>query len=406
MNNESSAAAESTPPLPFPLLAAVLGLMSMFGAISIDMYLPALPALEGALQTSPAAVQLTLGAFLIGFGLAQLVYGPLSDTWGRRPITLGGIGLYLIGSILCATAETAQALILARLLQGIGASAGPVMARAMVRDLYSRDQSARMYSILMLLMGIAPMVAPMVGGQLLVYFDWRSIFWTLTGFGLICLTVALLLAPETLPPTRRSPGSLRAALRHYRDLLRARAFLGYCLSAGFIYGGMFAYISGTPHIYITVMGVSEQHFGLLFGVNVIGMMILSAVNSRIVMRVGADRMLTYGLLLSLFGACLRLITASFDLFGLPGIAVPLFVILASLGMVGANAMAGALAAYPHMAGAASALGGVMPFIVGLGVGVVLGLFHEASARPMAYLMFILMLMGFLLHRWLIVGAKA
>lgn len=405
MKNETPAA-ESAPPPSFPVLATVLGLMSMFGAISIDMYLPALPALEGALQASPAAVQLTLGAFLIGFGLAQLVYGPLSDTWGRRPITLGGILLYLIGSILCATAETAQALIIARLLQGIGASAGPVMARAMVRDLYSRDQSARMYSILMLLMGVAPMVAPVVGGQLLVYFDWRSIFWALTGFGAVCLLVALALAPETLPPARRSRGPLNTALHHYHELLHARAFLGYCLSAGFIYGGMFAYIAGTPHVYITVMGVSAQHFGLLFGVNVIGMMILSAVNSRIVTRVGADRMLTYGLLLSLFGASLLLITVSFDLFGLAGIAVPLFVILASLGMVGANAMAGALAAYPHMAGAASALGGVMPFIVGLGVGGVLGLFQDASARPMAYLIFALMLIGFLLHRWLIVGAKA
>jgi DHA1 family bicyclomycin/chloramphenicol resistance-like MFS transporter len=200
MDNQSSAAIAAAPkPLPFPLLAAVLGLMSMFGAISIDMYLPALPALEAALQADPALIQMTLGGFLLGFGLAQLLFGPLSDSIGRRPVLIGGILLYIMGSILCATADTAASFVVARLLQGLGASAGPVMARAMVRDLYSRDESAKMYSILMLLMGAAPMIAPVAGGQLLVYFDWRAIFWTLTAFGTLCLIVASVFAPETLP---------------------------------------------------------------------------------------------------------------------------------------------------------------------------------------------------------------
>lgn len=405
MNNQSSAAARPATALPFPVLAAVLGLMSMFGAISIDMYLPALPAMEAALRADPAAIQLTLGGFLVGFGLAQLVYGPVSDSLGRRPVALGGILLYLVGSILCATASNVETLILARLLQGIGASAGPVMARAMVRDLYGRDQSARMYSILMLLMGAAPMAAPVVGGQLLIFFDWRAIFWTLTGFGILCLIVAFTLAPETLARDRRSQGTLRVALHHYRELIRSRPFLGYCLSAGCLYAAMFTYIAGTPHVYITVMGISPQTFGFLFGGNVVGMMILSAVNSRVVTRVGSDRMLGYGLMLTLVGASLLLVTASFNLFGVAGIAVPLFIMLAALGMVGANSMAGALAAYPHMAGAAAALGGVLPFILGMGAGVLLGLFHDASARPMAYIMFALVLTGFGTHRWLVVAAK-
>ncbi len=405
MNNQSPAAASPATALPFPVLATVLGLMSMFGAISIDMYLPALPSMETALKATPAAIQLTLGGFLVGFGLAQLIYGPVSDSIGRRPTVLGGILLYLVGSILCATASTVETLILARLLQGIGASAGPVMSRAMVRDLYGRDQSARMYSILMLLMGAAPMAAPVIGGQLLAFFDWRAIFWTLTGFGALCLVVAYALAPETLTRERRSKGSLSIALHHYGDLIRSRRFLGYCLSQGCVYAAMFTYIAGTPHVYITVMGINPQVFGFLFASNVVGMMIMSVVNSRVVTRVGSDRMLTYGLMLTLFGACLFLITGSFGLFGIVGVAVPLFITLASLGMVGANSLAGALAAYPHMAGAAAALSGVMPFMLGMGAGVLLGLFHEASARPMAFIMFGLVLTGFLLHRWLVVGGK-
>lgn len=407
MDNQSSAAIAAAPkPLPFPLLAAVLGLMSMFGAISIDMYLPALPALEAALQADPALIQMTLGGFLLGFGLAQLLFGPLSDSIGRRPVLIGGILLYIIGSILCATADTAASFVVARLLQGLGASAGPVMARAMVRDLYSRDESAKMYSILMLLMGAAPMIAPVAGGQLLVYFDWRAIFWTLTAFGTLCLIVASVFAPETLPRTRRSRGSILTALHHYRDLLHSRRFLGYSLTLGFVYAAMFTYISGTPHVYITVMGVSPQNFGYLFGVNVVGMMILSAINSRIVTRVGSDRMLTYGLMLMLLGAVLLLITGLGGLFGIPGIAVPLFILLASLGMVGANGTAGALAAFPTMAGAASALGGVLPFVVGTGAGFVLGLFHDASARPMAIIMFTLVVLGVLTHRLLVVKTNA
>lgn len=406
MDNQSPATVAVAPkPLPFPLLAAVLGLMSMFGAISIDMYLPALPALEAALQAEPAAVQMTLGGFLLGFGLVQLLFGPLSDSIGRRPVALGGILLYVVGSILCATAETVEILILARLLQGLGASAGPVMARAMVRDLYSRDESAKMYSILMLLMGAAPMIAPVAGGQLLAYFDWRAIFWALTAFGILCLIVAAVFAPETLPRTRRSRGSIRTALHHYRDLLHARRFLGYSLTLGFIFAAMFTYIAGTPHVYITVMGVSPQHFGYLFSVNVVGMMALSALNSRIVTRVGADRMLTYGLLLTLLGATVLLITGVGGFFGLAGIAVPLFIMLASIGLIGANGTAGALAAFPHMAGAASALAGVLPFVVGTASGFVLGLFHDDSARPMAIIMFILVVLGLLTHRFLVVPSK-
>lgn len=406
MDNQSPATSAAPPPLPFPLLAAILGLMSMFGAISIDMYLPALPALEAALQADPALVQMTLGGFLLGFGFAQLLFGPLSDAIGRRQVLIGGIILYVIGSILCGTAQTAPWLIAARLLQGLGASAGPVMARAMVRDLYSRDESAKMYSILMLLMGAAPMIAPVAGGQLLAYFDWRAIFWALTGFGLLCLTVAAFFAPETLPISRRSRGSILTALHHYRDLLRSRRFLGYSLTLGFVYAAMFTYIAGTPHVYITVMGVSPQNFGYLFGVNVVGMMLLSAINSRLVTRVGSDRMLTYGLLLSLLGAALLLATALGGWFGIAGIAVPLFIMLASLGMVGANGTAGALAAFPNMAGAASALGGVLPFVVGTGAGFILGLFHDASARPMAMIIFTLVVLGVLTHRLLVVKTKA
>ncbi len=219
----------------FPL---ILGALTAFGPLSIDMYLPALPALADSFGTSPSRVQLTLSAFILGFGTAQLVYGPLSDRWGRKPPLLAGIGLYIGASVLCAFSTRVASLIVLRLLQGLGACAGPLIARAVVRDIYDHDRAAYMLSLTTLIMGAAPLVAPLLGGQLLLAFGWRSIFGVLSGFGILCFLGAWLGLAETLDDARRSRASVHEMVARYGTLLRDRAYVGYTVSSGAAFAGM------------------------------------------------------------------------------------------------------------------------------------------------------------------------
>ena len=273
---------------------AILGALTAFGPLSVDMYLPALPTLADSFGTSPSQVQLTLSGFFVGFGLGQLVYGPLSDHWGRRPPLLAGIALYVGASLLCALSTRVTALIALRLVQGLGACAGPLIARAVVRDVYERDRAARMLSLMMLVMGAAPLVAPLLGGQLLLAFGWRSIFGVLAGFGVLCFLGAWLGLAETLDATRRSEASLIVRLGRYKALLRDRAYIGYSLSSGAAYAGMFAYFAGSPFVFIRLYRVPAERYGFLFALNVVGLMVCAAINSRLVLRVGADRLLRGG----------------------------------------------------------------------------------------------------------------
>jgi DHA1 family bicyclomycin/chloramphenicol resistance-like MFS transporter len=351
--------------------------------MSIDMYLPALPMLADGFGASARWVQFTLSAFFIGFGAGQLVYGPLSDRWGRKPPLLAGIGLYVGASLLCALSAQVPQLIAFRLLQGVGACAGPLIARAVIRDVYEHDRRASMLSLMVLIMGSAPLLAPLVGGQLLLAFGWRSIFGAQSGFGVACFLGAWWGLAETLEDAKRSRADLPAMIQRYGTILRDRVYLGYAVSSGAAFAGMFAYFAGSPFVFIRLYRVPPQNYGFLFALNVIGLMICAAVNSRLVLRYGSDRILHYGVAVVAVAGAALLLDAATGWGGLLGLVVPLVAFIASISFIGANAMAGALAGSRDIAGTAAALAGTIQFGLGALSGAVVGALYDGTAVPMA-----------------------
>ena len=362
----------------------ILSALMAFASISTDMYLPALPTLAIALHTDAGRIQMTLSGFLVGFSLGQLLWGPIGDRYGRRiPIAIGVV-LFIIGSAGCALSGTALQMMGWRVLQAVGACAGPVLARAMVRDLYARDRSAQMLSTLMLVMGIAPLLGPILGGQVLAIWSWQGIFWVLVGLGVLAL-IGLLALPETLPLDRRSSQRLGEALIGYVFLARNRRLLGYAVSGGFFYGGIYAYLAGTPFAYIEYYHVPPQAYGLLFGVNIVGMMATNLVNTRLVMRLGTDRLFRIGTAIAAVGGIALALDSRFGWGGLAGLVVPLFLYVSMLGFIVANSVAGALAAFPHKAGAASALVGAMHYGTGIFTASMVGWFADGTPWTMGWI---------------------
>lgn len=274
-------------------ILAILSTLMAFASISTDLYLPALPAMGTALHAGTGTIELTISGYLIGFSLGQLVWGPVGDRYGRRlPIAIGLV-LFIVGSAGCAVSTSAGMMIGWRALQAVGACASVVLARAMVRDLFAGHRAAQMLSTLMTVMAVAPLLGPSVGGLILHVASWRAIFWTLAGVGVATLA-ALCGLPETLPPPQRSREPLRRALVRYGELLRHRRLLGYAGAGGFFYGGIYAYIAGTPFAYITYHHLSPQVYGLLFGAGIVGIMVTNQVNARLVARFGGDRLMRAG----------------------------------------------------------------------------------------------------------------
>ncbi|MFI4986318.1 MAG: Bcr/CflA family multidrug efflux MFS transporter [Alphaproteobacteria bacterium] len=377
-----------SPPSPLPkyrerVLIVVLSALTAIAPLATDMYLPALPTVALQLKALPGSAQLTLSTFFLGFGMGQLIYGPLADRLGRRPPLIAGLVLFTLASAGCALAESLDALLLWRFVQALGGCGGPVIARAIVRDLYGRDQAARVLSLMVLVMGIAPMIAPLLGGQVLLVAGWRVIFWLLAGFGVLAIGATLSLLHETLPHAKRARGGLLTLARGYGAPLTHGRFLGYAASGALVYGGLFAYLSGSPLVLIMLYGVPPERFGLIFGMNVLGMLLAAAVNSRLVVRFGTDRMLGFGLLGAAISGALLAVVAGLAWGGLTLLLVPLFFFLASLGFSGPNAIAGCLNLFPTRAGTASALFGTMQFLAGAIASALLGVMSSASALPMA-----------------------
>ncbi|MCS7478576.1 multidrug effflux MFS transporter [Umezawaea endophytica] len=364
-------------------LALVLGGLTAFGPLSIDMYLPAMPQMAGELHAADATVQLTLTSFIVGLAAGQLLVGPLSDALGRRRPLLVGLALYVVGSVLCAISPTSGVLIGARAVQAAGAAAGLVIARAVVRDRYSGVEMTRFFSTLMLVNGLAPVLAPVIGAQLLTFTSWRGVFVTLAVLGSALLAVVALVLPESLPADRRTPARPAAALRTYARLLTERTFIGYALASGLMFASLFAYVSGSSFALQGVYDLSPQQFSLVFGLNGIGIILAGAVNRRLVGRFGEHAMLRSGLLLAAVSGLLVLAAVLFG-FGLIGLLVPLFFLVSSFGLVMPNASSLALADQARAAGSASALLGVLQFLIGGGLATPLvGLGGPGTALPMA-----------------------
>ncbi|RNF86833.1 multidrug effflux MFS transporter [Streptomyces botrytidirepellens] len=368
------------------LVTFVLGGLTALPALSMDMYLPALPEVTDALHSSAATAQLTLTACLMGMALGQLVVGPMSDKWGRRRPLLIGMVIYVIATAICAFAPTAGTLIGFRLLQGLAGSAGIVIARAVVRDLYDGIAMARFFSTLMLISGVAPIAAPVIGGQILRFTDWRGVFVVLTVIGALLTLVVWRFLRETLPPERRHDGGLGETLRTVRGLLADRVFTGYMLAGSFAFAALFAYVSGSSFVVQEIYGASPQTFSLLFGLNSIGLIGMGQVNGRILVgRVSMDKVLGVGLAtIALAATALLALSAGvFGDVGLVPVAACLFVLMSSMGLAMPNTNAQALMRTPHAAGSASALLGTSTFLLGAVASPLVGIAGETTAVPMA-----------------------
>ncbi|MDX5460645.1 multidrug effflux MFS transporter [Micromonospora tulbaghiae] len=362
-------------------LLVLLGTLTAIGPLSLDMYLPAFPAMTRDLGADQAGIQLSLTTCLIGLALGQLVTGPLSDRWGRRRPVLVGVVAYTVLALVCAAAPNAPLLAAARFAQGVAGGMGVVVARAVVRDLYSGRDAAKYFSRLTLVFGVAPVAAPGVGSLVLRFGSWRAVFVTLAVIGAVLAVAVALRLPETLPAERRSTGGLGATVRTMRSLLADRVYLGYALTQGFAFAGLFAYISGSSFVFQDVFGVSAAVFSVIFGANALALVAVGQANARLLDRFTPRRLLVTTLVVGVVTAVGVLTGALAG--SLAVTAVALFAFVGSLGMVMPNSTALALDAHARHAGTAAALMGGIQSVVGALAAPLVGLGGEGSALPMA-----------------------
>jgi len=378
------------------LLFILLGAISGLTPLAVDMYLPAIPSIARDLAASTEAVQLTVSTFLAGFALGQLFYGPLADSLGRKPVILFGIGLFVLASLGCALASSLPALLTFRLLQAAGGAAGAVVVNALLRDLFRDEEFVRALTLVILTMTLAPLIAPLVGG-LLVQSGWRVIFLLLMLLGALLWLALAWRIPETLKPELRQSLNLRSIFHNYGRVLVHKRAMGSLLAGTFASAGMFAFISGSPYVYIDYFGVPAQHYGWLFGLNVLLLMAMTWVNGRLVKRVGLLRMLRLGLLLATFAGIAMVCNAATGWGGLWGIVVPVVLYVGQMGLIGANATSHALSFFPANAGTASALAGTLRFGAGALAGVAVNMMPATSPLPMAMMMTLGIVLALLTH---------
>jgi MFS transporter, DHA1 family, multidrug resistance protein len=358
-------------------IMAILSTLMGFGSISTDLYLPALPMMARALGTGAGQVELTISGYLIGFSLGQLLWGPIGDRYGRRLPVAVGLLLFSLGAAGCALSSTAWEMIGWRVVQAVGASAGVVLARAMVRDLYPGARAAQMLSTLITIMAVAPLLGPLAGGQILALGSWRAIFWLLVAVGL-ATCAALFTLPETLPAEGRTREPLGRVFTGYGALLRDRAVLAYAAAGGLFYLGIYAYIAGTPFAYISYYGVPAGLYGLLFGASIAGIMATNLLNARLAVRLGSDRLLGLGAGVAALGGCAAAVAGMTGWGGLFGLVVPLLLYCAASGLIVANSIAGALAHQAARAGSVSALVSAMQYGVGIVGSALVGAFADGT----------------------------
>ncbi|MEC2062058.1 MFS transporter [Bacillus inaquosorum] len=374
-------------------LAFLLGMLAILGPLNIDMYLPSFPEIADDLSASASLVQLSLTACLVGLTIGQLIVGPVSDAQGRRKPLLICIFLFALSSLFCALSPNITTLVAARFLQGFTASAGLVLSRAIVRDVFTGRELSKFFSLLMVITAVAPMVAPMTGGAILLlpFATWHTIFHVLTIIGFLLVLLIALRLKETLPPEKRIPSSIGTSVKTMGSLLKDRSFMGYALTVGFIHGGSFAYVSGTPFVYQDIYGVSPQVFSILFGIN--GLAIISG--SFIIGRFGGinhEKNLLRMAVITAMIATAVLLTMTMIHGPLATLVISIFIYMITIGMVLTSTFTLAMEKQGHRAGSASALLGMLPLLLGSIVSPLVGI-NETTAIPMGAIMFVTAVIG-------------
>ncbi|ESN14026.1 bicyclomycin resistance protein [Enterobacter sp. MGH 24] len=363
----------------------ILGLLAMLMPLSIDMYLPALPVISAQFGVPAGSAQMTLSTYILGFALGQLFYGPMADSLGRKPVILGGTLVFAAAAVACALAQTIDHLIIMRFLHGLAAAAASVVINALMRDIYPKEEFSRMMSFVMLVTTIAPLVAPMAGGAVLVWFSWHAIFWILALAALLASAMIFFFIDETLPVERRQKFHIRTTIGNFASLFRHKRVLSYMLASGFSFAGMFSFLSAGPFVYIELNHVSPQHFGYYFALNIVFLFIMTIINSRFVRRVGALNMFRAGLWIQ-FVMAIWLVVSAFLGVGFWALVVGVAAFVGCVSMVSSNAMAVILDEFPHMAGTASSLAGTFRFGIGAIVGALLSMATFTTAWPMLWAM--------------------
>ncbi|TDB02246.1 multidrug effflux MFS transporter [Halomonas marinisediminis] len=366
-----------------PATILILAALTALGPLATDMYLPAMPSMAEALDTGPDQVQLTLSFYMAGFALAQLFVGPVSDHFGRKPVMVAGLALFLAASLLCVVAPTIEWLLVGRFLQAFGGAAGPVLARAAVRDIYDPIAAGRALSHMASTMALAPALAPAVGAGLLLFFGWESVFMLLAIYAAIMLLILILMIPEPLPANRRQSMTAGMILANYRMLLTQRSFVGYTLINASGFAGLFAFLSGSSFVLIEYMGLSPFQYGSGFVLIVAGFFFGTLCSGRYSQRLGRDYLLMLASLMCALAGTTMAILAIAGVHEPWAVIAPHVIFLFGFGIVMPQSMAGALAPNPQCAGSASSLFGFLQMTIAALGGALVGQFHDGTSRTMA-----------------------
>ncbi|HEB4876041.1 TPA: multidrug effflux MFS transporter [Kluyvera ascorbata F0526] len=371
----------------------ILGALMAFTSLSTDIYLPAMPMMAAQLQGN---VELTITGFLIGFSFAQLVWGPISDRIGRRIPLFIGMVLFVIGSAGCALSSDMPQIVFWRVFQAFGACTGPMLARAMIRDLYARTRAAQMLSTLVIISAIAPVIGPLLGGQIVTVASWRMVFWLLVVMG-AAMFIALWWLPETLPVEKRLTTPISSAFGNYGTLLKNREFMRYTLCVSFFYVAAYAFIAGSPFVYIRYYHVDPQHYGWLFAVNIVGVMALSSVNRRLVQRHPLHTLLRIASCVAALATVVLALSVKMHLGGMLMMVLTIFIFFSMNGIVAAASTAAALDTVPgNMVGSASALIGSLQYGSGIVSSLLLSIFSDGTPWAMAWIMMTFTLLCFVM----------
>ncbi|WP_445497437.1 Bcr/CflA family multidrug efflux MFS transporter [Photorhabdus sp. SF281] len=362
-------------------LILILGLLSMLMPLAIDMYLPSLPTVAEDFGVDSGRVQMTLSSYILGFAIGQMIYGPMADSLGRKPVILGGVIVFALASAACTIAKDIDGFIYMRFLHGFSAAAASVVINALMRDMFTKDEFSRSMSFVILVMTIAPLIAPILGGMMMIWFTWHAIFWSIAITAVIGVFLVAFFIKETLPKEKRQKFHLRTTLSQFMMLFRQRRVFCYMLASGFSFAGMFSFLSAGPFVYIELNGVSPQKFGYYFALNIVFLFVMTTINSRYVQRFGALRMMYFGLSVQFIMGIWLLLSTALN-FGFISLVIGVAAYVCGIAMITSNVMAVVLDGYPHMAGTVSSLAGTIRFGISALVGVLLAMFPARSAWPM------------------------